>query len=183
MKSFLFFLLLFSSSLYAGKERLYITYVSSLQNKYAKELQNSGLQVYCKWGALMNDVEQIGLSSHLKKNADIKTARRLFVKYAQPFLEMINADRNLRPYLHNYPATIKELDFSISFEIDRSKNLSSQVSSVFSGYGEICYYAPNIKKIHSETYEEALKIIEEEQQAQSNESLSSSCEEAGINKN
>ena len=172
MKYFLFFLFITSSFLFGEEERLYLTYVSNLQNIYAKELQKSGLRVLCKGGALMNDVEQIGLDFFLRKYVDVNEARRLYVKYSEPFLRLVNANRKLRPYLHNYPATINEIGFSISFAIDPTKDESSQVRHVFYGRGEVSYFAPHTNEIHHETYEEALKIVHEEQQKQPNDPLS-----------
>lgn len=165
MKYFFFFLFILSSSLYGEKEPLYITYVHQLQQSYAKEVQKSGLQLLCLGGRLMNDVEKIGLGFIIEKYVNVEEARRLYVNYAEPFRQMVNADRKIRPYLHNYPATINELKFSLGFPCDHSQEVCSlNIVHVFHANGEVCYFAGNSKEIHHETYEEALKIVQDEQQ-------------------
>lgn len=165
MKHLFIFLFMLSSFLYGEKEPLYITYVHQLQQSYAKEVQKSGLYLYGGGGQLMNDVQKISLSFMIEKHVNVDEARRLYVKYAEPFRQMVNEDRKIRPYLHNYPATINELDFSLGFlDNDFQQVCPRNIVHVFHANGKICYYAYNSIKVHHETYEEALKIVQDEQQ-------------------
>lgn len=168
MKYLFAFLFILSSPLYSEKEPLYITYVHQLQQSYAKQVQKSGLYLYGAGGQLMNDIQKIALDFEIQRHVNVDEARRLYVKYAEPFRQMVNADRKIRPYLHNYPATINELKFSLGFlDNDSQQIYPPNIVYVFHANGELFYTARHLNSsidVHHETYEEALRIVQDEQQ-------------------
>jgi hypothetical protein len=181
MKHLYFLLLFLFSSLHAEREPLYISHVHRLQQCYALEVHELGLQLMSVGGCLMQDVEKIGLGFYIEKRVNVEEARQLYVSFAESFRKMVNADRKIRPYLRNYPATINELKFSLSF----SRNphcRPTDVVHVFYASGEVCYFAINTQEIHHETYDEALRIVQEEKKNQTTPSSSLS-EYVGTRKN
>jgi len=75
-------------------------------------------------------------------------------------------NKKLRPFLHSYPMTIKNLEFGISsdykeFEVKSKDSISINYAFCING---IIYYESNdendrLQPVHKETYEEALKIV------------------------
>lgn len=76
---------------------------------------------------------------------------------------MVNVDQRIRPYLHHYPATINELDFSLSFPRDCSQErCPPDIVHVFHANGEVCYFTNKYIEVHHETYEKAFGMVLDE---------------------
>ena len=133
------------------------------------------LQLAGSGGALFKNIKTFALSFSLEKNLGLVESRKLFVNIAERFLTQINSDESIRPFLNEYPINIKNLDLSISFEIDNKfvspnyiayisvPNINPDRPTDFIYYS---IYDPNLNKlinIHKESYIEALKIVYEQE--------------------
>lgn len=159
MKMVCYLLMFVCSSLYSGESPLYIKYVEQIQNDFAKYvLQQERAQLLCTGGALSNDVLEINLDFDIIGRATIDQARRLFVKYAEPMIRMINSNRKIRPYLRNYPATINDISLSFYF----SPNYPHPYVRSVSNYYDKIWYTFYGQNEYKESYEEALRIMQSE---------------------
>ena len=117
----------------------------------------------------MKDVEEIGLSLSTQKKLNLEQTRQLFISLIQNLLNKINSDTRIRPYLHNYPFTSKNLCLSLHFVDKKDDNvLPPYIGTVRLMFGKVFYSLQSLKdemlfdQIHEETYEEALKIYNSE---------------------
>lgn len=119
-------------------------------------------------GAMMNKINKITLKYESCREIGIDKTRRLFVANVNKLLTLINSDLAVRPYLHRYPFTINDLNFSLSFYNKKTRFIQGiNISYVFCAKGNIhyCNYdsEENLNTIFEEPYEEALKIVDEGQ--------------------
>lgn len=132
---------------------------------YSKEvLDKHGWVLFGLGGSYYDNIVKLDLSFICDKNVDMNEARRLVILGANSFLDKINQDEKIKPYLNHYPFTSNDLTFSFSFENEKSEE---SISSVFLIKGKVCYFVENkntsiSKIIHREAYEDALKILENE---------------------
>lgn len=176
------FCILLSLSSFLGffEDPPYCRMVNNITSSYNKTLKKKhGLRVIGSGGGMMYDVEEIGLHYVSDKRLNIQETRILFTDIVEGLLEKINADKKLRPFLHNYPFTIENLDISISFADASAQWISENfVALAFNNsQNKIVYeaYTPHpphkdslltgsFKSLHEETYTEALRMITLESQ-------------------
>ncbi len=96
---------------------------------------------------------------------NVEQARKLFIDNSQIFLNEINGDTILRPYLVEYPFTEKNIAFTLSFENERAQMYPPPYIAYVSIINSKIYYhfylaeQEKLLNIHEETYQEALKIV------------------------
>jgi hypothetical protein len=110
-------------------------------------------------------IELLG-ASFQKESATIEEARKIVVYSCLEFLEAINSNLQLRPYLYQLPFTLENIELRIFFEdenYDAEENFLSSIScfggNIFYRYkkkGERYGYSKEIK----ESVEEARKKLE-----------------------
>ena len=117
----------------------------------------------------MHDVEKINLSLCTKKRLNVDEARQLFIPLIEKLLSKINTDTNIKPYLHNYPFTSKNLCISLRLEEKNGKKVERPyIADVRLMFGMVFYSVEDLnddmlfEHVHEETYEEALKIYNSE---------------------
>jgi hypothetical protein len=115
--------------------------------------------------SIPDDIESIGLSYVTHGNVNIEKARRIFLEGSEYLITLINNDQLLRPYLHDYPATNKNISFSIRWE-NKNREWVNQdfVTYAFLAKGSIFYFVfdkskEELVQIHEENYEEAKKLL------------------------
>ena len=93
-------------------------------------------------------------------------ARKLIIQSVDDFLLAVNSNEELRPYLKNYPFTVKNLSITIfNYDGKRELNFFPSIAVVKNSEGEIGFltkiplqkYGYHTKKY--ETYEEAVAIL------------------------
>jgi hypothetical protein len=166
MKFIFIFLVMIAMPFYAFSRSQHSKEADRVVNPFLKELETKRkIYVFGAGGGFMNDVEKINLSFCTKRIVDVEKARLLIVSITEELLKRINADKGIRPYLHNYPFTNKNLKITLHFE-DNNGNPILPPHLTYAGLmlGEIDYCFQNLKQllalddVHVETYEEALKI-------------------------
>jgi len=116
-------------------------------------------------GQMMDDIQMMAMSFEVCRPIDVSKARQLLISVIQKYLSKINNDEKIRPYLHQYPFTDKniEIDFWIR-NPDRSRVALNKIYYVSAIDGILRYYVDDPEKfsrklVNEETYEEALQII------------------------
>jgi hypothetical protein len=140
--------------------------VNLITAKTAKKLEKEKeLILIGTGGRMMNDVEMLMMGFQYHTAVDIKTVRKLLIDSVEEYLSEINANEKLRPYLHNYPFTTKNLEIVIYFRNpDGSKVAPDQINVASAQEGNMFYYIDypekyTLKAICEETYEEALQSV------------------------
>src|SRR3990167_5708408 len=114
-------------------EAKYIKLADKITSRFCKEVSKpKGLHLCGYGGALMYDVKQLDLYYYSHQCLTLEEARKLYVEVAEIYLSYINEDEKIRPYLHDYPFTMKNLDLMMSFSDKRNKKYDNgNVSLIF----------------------------------------------------
>ena len=118
-------------------------------------------------GSNIDGIRMMHLSLGYDGPLDIAVARKLIIYSGELLLKNINTDEEIRPYLYQYPFTGENIKIFISVQNDKSNMPTKEpLKSIMLSYGTIRYFIydenENLKEIHRESYEEALKIVQEE---------------------
>lgn len=141
----------------------------SIVDPYASHLERTkGVQVLATGGSFTTDVRSITRYFACWQKADIPTARRLYVEAVEELVKLMNENKAIRPYLHNYPFTFRNTNIAFNFH-DSSNRWQKQnsLATVSGSHGRVYYRISEegkflLTEIHEEAYEEALSIIKKE---------------------
>ena len=121
--------------------------------------QEKGLILVGIGGQMMNDIQMMSMSFHLYHEIDLEKARELVINSVNEYLKAINLSEEIRPYLHEYPFTAKNIEFWLwIYNPDRSELPTDKIYHILSANGEICYYTRGEilhQTLCEETFEEA----------------------------
>ena len=125
-----------------------------------------GLHLFGYGGAMMEDVKKFNFAFECTQHVDVAGAREIFVRNIENFLARVNSNPEIRPYLHDYPFTIDNLEFSIAFYDTKGNSAKPPfIAYVSIIRGSIYYCVHNPEKItklenfYVEPYEEAVRIV------------------------
>jgi hypothetical protein len=128
---------------------------------------------------LSNDLANFTLSYDLTKSKDdeisLVFARKLLVSVVEAFLTEVDSTPNIRSQLEIVPLNSDRVSVSIYFIDKNGIELGQGISSIYFSKGKLKYEQYEILeyrdrhstkgkhlKVHEETYEEALKIVREQ---------------------
>lgn len=139
---------------------------NELQRLFLKEAcKTYGLQVIAIGSGMPFDIQQLDLSFKAQGLYTVEQARSFYLPISESFLNFINSDKVLRPYLHDYPFKEKNIGFSIMF-VDPKGNRppSNYVAYVSLIKGHIFYacfdhQTKKLETIKQEPFEEAQKKV------------------------
>ena len=116
----------------------------------------------------MHDIRMMAMSFDYYQEVDLQTARELIVYALKEYLSDINTNKEVKPYLQNYPFTAKNVEIRIWIsKPDRSTPSPGKIQYMSAINGILDYYTReenqhSRKTICEETYEEALEVISSE---------------------
>ena len=163
------FAMAFAIYLRQPKEPQYCKYA----NKVAKSFRHSVKERYhlipmSYGGSFMGNISEISQTFRaMDKNYSIEQARELVINCSEDFLDRINQDEKIKPYLAQYPFPNNRIRMQISFyNKNRERVSSDNIALVGLGNDKIyyCIYDRESEKlvdIHEEMYEEAVRIVKE----------------------
>ncbi|HEY2810972.1 MAG TPA: hypothetical protein VGJ00_06250 [Rhabdochlamydiaceae bacterium] len=127
-----------------------------------------GLQPCGFGGGTMDKVRELVLCFFCYKRIDIDEARELLMSAGNMFLDAINEDERIRPYLINYPFLPKNIGIEIYFKELNGSNIKEpgklHVAWLMNGlltYDDENLETKRLQTIHKETFEEAIEILKE----------------------
>lgn len=137
----------------------------NINEKAGKQIASKyGMSVIGKGGGA--DKEGINLkilSFNTIAALNLEQARKLIIDCIEEFLTIINTDEEIRPYLKNFPFTIKNVKITIFFETSDGLSIYDPLISVTYNVGDTLHYATfeneesvRYKTEITETYEEGL---------------------------
>lgn len=140
-----------------------------ITEKTAKELKaQKNLYLVGTGGQMMDDIQMMAMSFDYYQEVDLKTARELIVHVINEYLSAINSNKEIRPYLHEYPFTAKNVEIRIwVFEPNGSNPPLDKIYYISAIDGSLAYYL-DLPETHSrqaickEAYEEASQAISSE---------------------
>lgn len=156
---------LYLTSLRATEESRDVKYAHQLMNAFIAQMEREwGLMCVGTGGAMARDIESITLEFVSHQRATIDQACALEVQVIEKFLEAMNRDVNIRPYLREYPFTAPRAKIGISFNKPNGDPYTDGivVGYVFQVRGFLFYCKMNqegqLSDLGEEPYEAALKI-------------------------
>ena len=156
-----FFIIL--SSCFGYQSPYYIKLADKITAKTAKKLEEQKhLYLIGTGGQMMDDIQMMAMSFAYYQEVSIETARELIVYAISNYLSAINTNAEIKPYLHEYPFTAKNVEISIFiYNPDRSKLPQEKIYCIECMKGKIGYYtrANPHQAICEENYEKALQVI------------------------
>ena len=132
--------------------------------KTKEKLRCSGLG-----GGSQGEINLISIDWESYKTLNVSEARNLIVSLAETLLKEFNKNRVIRPYLHNYPFNVENIDLHIGFQKNYRQKDPNQVSYAsliknsklnkciifYLGFQED---SESRMDLHTKNYEEALRI-------------------------
>lgn len=114
-------------------------------------------------GGMMHNIRMMAMSFVYKHEIDVDEGRTLLIAALGEYIEAVNTNEEIRPYLANYPFDPKNIEIRIFIHNPDNSNVEEGKISVISAINGILKYDADegygYKRIHRETYEEALEKI------------------------
>lgn len=133
-----------------------------VRNKaFAQLKKDKDLHPFGTGAQMMDEIKMLGLYFNYYKEIDIDTARDLLISAATVFLDTINKNEQIRPYLFNFPFKPENIEISIALaNTDGSEIPPKKLCFVVMRAGILEYKAnqPDSNKfvvLYTETYDEA----------------------------
>jgi hypothetical protein len=143
--------------------------VNSITNSYLKEVAiPRKLMLSGYGGAMVGDIQSVTLRFLSYHVLNVDAARILYVEMMEEFLVRINQNDKIRPYLHDYPFGIKNMELTIGFDDTNGDILGDgHVAHMFISRNDTLYYeaynheTEKFYNLHKENYRDALKIVQD----------------------
>jgi hypothetical protein len=155
---------LFGCSSFGYQSPHYVKLAHEITANTAKKLEEQKkLYLIGTGGGMMHDIQAMHMSFQFFHEVDLKEGRELIVYAVREYLSDINNNEEVRPYLHNYPFTAKNIEIRIFiYGPDRHELSPEKIYYISAINGIVDYYVrgpDNFRQaVCEETYEEALKI-------------------------
>ncbi|MEX0962283.1 MAG: hypothetical protein WDZ28_05460 [Simkaniaceae bacterium] len=134
--------------------------VNQITQETAKKLkEKKKLVLIGTGGQMMYKIEMLAMSFNYYQEVDLNSARDLIVYTINEYLTDINNNQDVRPYLHEYPFTSKNIEIRIFiYGPDRRELPPEKIGYISSRKGILRYYTRSDRDhpICKETYDEAL---------------------------
>ena len=160
------------------KQPPYQKFSDEIIERHRKEILVPRRLSYCVMGG-GNDqgIKTIHLGVSTKGPGSIEEGRRLLVFLVEDLLNRYNTHQKIRPHLSNFPYTPNNLTYKIWYNgpkggfwiIQDQQSPEKEIAHIAMYRGKIKYNINlsdkilPLKAVHTETYEEAKKIVMEEQ--------------------
>ena len=151
------FSFLFGCSSFGYQSPRYVKLAHEITEKTAKELKaQKNLYLIGTGGQMMDDIQMMAMSFNYYQEVNLKTARELTIYAVNEYLSTINNNKEVRPYLHEYPFTAKNIEIRIFvYNPDRSELPLEKIYCIECINGSLEYYARSNPRqaIYEETNE------------------------------
>ena len=118
-------------------------------------------------GQMLNEIQKLGLTFYSYEPLDIVEGRKLLVKSVDAFLQEVNKETRIHPYLIRYPFAPRNIEIRILVRSPDGKDVSpGALWGMQASDGDLFYKIDNPETnslviIYQETYNEALQRIED----------------------
>lgn len=136
---------------------------NEVRNQTILQLREKGLCA-CGYGAgMMYQIRMLALSFNYYKEIDINEARVLLMTAATVFLDNVNSNDLIPPFLQNYPFTPKNIEIRIFIRKPNGRQPDADklaVISMLDGVLEYEIMPDRLETIYDETFEEAMSKLQ-----------------------
>ena len=114
---------------------------------------------------MMHSVNQISASYDKQNFLSLKEGRKIYVSIIECYLEEVNTEIEIRPYLHHFPFRLEDLDIILSSQASSSLSDCPAINLVFLGDDRKIIYqtysseSESFRTIHTELYEDAVRFL------------------------
>ena len=155
---------LYSCSSIEYESPRYVQLAHKITNKTAKTLEKEkGVILVGRGGQMMNDIQMMAMSFDLYHEMSLEEARELIIFSVEKYLQDINENKEIKPFLHDDPFTAKNVEIRIWIWNSNKSTLSSKGICYLSVLkGKVSYYSNESDPdtpMHRETYDEAIDIV------------------------
>lgn len=164
----LFIALLFvkiCGSCFAAEKYSHLAY--KIIEEHSNQQRKMGFTLFGSGGSWTTDFKTISLDYISKLELDVPKARKLYIQSVQDLIERFNSNREVRPFLHDYPFTYNNIDITLNFYIRDPKSGKYRDSYVSMLKGKVFYdvhrdQKPGYDTFYEEPYEEAVRLVQME---------------------
>ncbi len=164
MNKLLMILLLAPLSVFGAN---YVKMSDKIVKRYNKEVAKpKKLYLSGTGGAMMDDIKKVILNYQSFESLTINESRVLFVDMMEEFLARMNQNKQIRPYLHNYPFDVDNFRLRIGFDDSKGNIIGDgHVALMFVNKNqELLFEAYDQQTgkfytLHREPYAESLRIV------------------------
>lgn len=151
------FLILWVLMTSCSRDPTHVALADSLIKSYGKEVYNSDqLTLVASGGGFKGGVQKIEIELAGSQQLTIEEARPFFLKNVERLLTTFNADPSIRPFLHRYPLTFKDIHLGISFLDLQGNNVKPPfITYATLNNGKISYAIYDLKS-------DTLQVVSEE---------------------
>ncbi len=170
IKILLFLLLILLSSCFENQHYKSKQYACKVRNNVINILTNRHEMESTEFsgGGMFDCIQDLSLTFEIEGPKNKEELRRIMVDSLETFLNAINNDKQLRPYLITYPFSLKQIFLTIFVRGKEEYYIwhpeIRSVSILLNGITYITYDQKYNRTEFVETYEEAKKIIQSENQ-------------------
>lgn len=128
-------------------------------------LEEKQLVCFGSGGGMIDQVNRVNMAFNYYQKVSLEEARELVVYALNTYLNNINSNEEVRPYLANYPFLVKDITIRIGiWKPGHKRPDPDNIYFISLRRGMIYYYldVPDTydrKLLHKETYEEALQKV------------------------
>ena len=140
---FLFmFVSVFGCSSFRDQTPDYEKIADKITNRTAEKLKKEKkLTLIGIGGRMMDDIQMMAMSFNYYQEVNLEQARELLIYVINEYLSDINNNQDVRPYLHEYPFTSKNVEIRIFiYGPDRTELPSEKIDCITSIDGVLEYY-------------------------------------------
>lgn len=140
---------------------------------YAKKAyQEKGIVLEGSGGQMMNDIKVFTLSFNSNEHLSLEEARALVVQVVNEFLEQVNTNEKIRPYLHTYPLTVQNVFLMIGFRNHLNQRPPKKYIALTYTHQDQIYYshwdstkmeASKFCDHYHESFNDAVKIVQQQE--------------------
>lgn len=130
--------------------------------------KETGLRLCGVGGGAINHIRKLNMSFNCFREISFDEGRKLLIYCVNEYLSAINANEEVRPYLIHYPFTPNDVEIEIFVRQPDNRDVAfGKLAVVFEVYGKVGYRISqegplSLKEAHEETYEEAIRVLEEQ---------------------
>jgi hypothetical protein len=167
---------LISMLLFAGcvhRSVPHVALANQQMHSFVKEMfKEKQLYVSGAGGSMMNDIKKLSIDfdSYDNQKLSVAEARKLIVEITEKFIDEINCNEKIRPYLSKFPVDCNNVLLAISFFEKPHIRVPDEFVGLLRQKDGMIYYAYYDAKEHRfknggyrERYEDALRIVKESQ--------------------
>jgi len=164
MKWFIYLIVAITYSCSSHKSPIYVEIAHSITARTATKLKyQKDLHLIGTGGAMMDHIKMMAMSFRYYHEVDIDRGRKLLLDALHTYLDAVNSNEEVRPYLANYPFEPKNIEINIFISEPDGHSVSSGKITVMGAINGVLDYdirnaeTGRLQEVYRESYDQALQ--------------------------